>query len=98
MAATQQFNKRIISADSHVMEPLGLWWKALGHKFGDRTPRVLDEYRGQKGKFFYTGYQGQEVINLALFEPTPETEAALFSSFTNCVAKAARDLRCWVGV
>ena len=91
MAAPQQFNKRIISADSHVMEPLGLWWKALGHKFGDRTPRVLDEYRGQKGKFFYTGYQGQEVINLALFEPTPETEAALLEAREKGMAACGYD-------
>ena len=32
---------RIISADSHVIEPRDLWWKALGKKFGDRTPRVI---------------------------------------------------------
>jgi hypothetical protein len=43
MAATHRY-QRIISADSHVMEPLDLWWGALGHKFGDRTPRPLNEY------------------------------------------------------
>ena len=45
MAATRHF-QRIISADSHVMEPLDLWWDALGQTFGDRTPRVLHEYHG----------------------------------------------------
>ena len=45
MVATRHF-QRIISADSHVMEPLDLWWNALGQTFGDRTPRVLDEYQG----------------------------------------------------
>ena len=79
MAVTRHF-QRIISADSHFMEPYDLWWNPLGEKFGDRTPRVLDEYRGQKGKFFYSGYQGQEVLNLALFEPTPETEAAFLEA------------------
>ena len=48
---------RIISADSHVMEPLDLWFNALGKKFGDRTPRVLSEYQGQEGTFFFSGRQ-----------------------------------------
>ena len=60
MPAQQHF-KRLISADSHVMEPLDLWWKALGQKFGERTPRYLNAYQGQPGNFFYTGYQGWPV-------------------------------------
>ena len=31
---------RLVSADSHVMEPPDLWLKAIGHRFGDRTPQV----------------------------------------------------------
>ncbi len=57
MATTQHF-PTLISADSHVYEPSDLWWKALGHKFGDRTPRIIEEYQGEKGRFIYTGYQG----------------------------------------
>ena len=48
---------RVISADSHVMEPPDLWLKAIGDKFGDRTPRLIDEHRGEKGSYFYTGGQ-----------------------------------------
>src|SRR5262245_24808341 len=73
MVATRHF-QRIISADSHVMEPLDLWWNALGHTFGDRTPRVLDAYQGQKGTFFYSGNAGRPVA--AIRERDPETEAA----------------------
>src|SRR5262249_42301868 len=73
MVATRHF-QRIISADSHVMEPLDLWWNALGQTFGDRTPRVLDEYQGQKGTFFYSGNLGRPVA--AIRERDPETEAA----------------------
>lgn len=47
----------IISADSHVMEPHDLWRNALGNRFGDNTPGLIDEYNGKKGKFFYTGAQ-----------------------------------------
>ena len=43
---------RIISGDSHMTEPLDLWWNALGKEFGERTPRLMDEYHGEKGKFF----------------------------------------------
>lgn len=47
----------VISADSHTNEPLDLWWNALGNKYGDKTPRVIDEFRGEKGQFFYSGNQ-----------------------------------------
>ena len=43
------------------MEPPDLWWNALGLKSGDRTPRLLDEYRGKEGSFFYSGYLGSPV-------------------------------------
>jgi hypothetical protein len=71
-------------ADSHVYEPSDLWWKALGQKFGDRTPRALDVYQGLEGKFFYTGYQGCPVSRLREHN-THETEAA-------AVAAAAKGL------
>ena len=74
MAALENF-QRIISADSHVMEPLDLWWNALESKLGDRTPRRLDEYQGEKGDYFYSGYQGAPVS--ALRQNNPETEAAM---------------------
>jgi predicted TIM-barrel fold metal-dependent hydrolase len=73
MSAQQHF-KRLISADSHVMEPLDLWWKALGQRFGERTPRYLSAYQGQPGNFFYTGYQGWPVTWLR--DNRPETERA----------------------
>ena len=49
--------EQLISADSHVMEPKDLWWNTLGKRYGDHTPRVLDEHLGKKGSFFYTGRQ-----------------------------------------
>ncbi len=73
MPAQQHF-KSLISADSHVMEPLDLWWNALGTQFGDRTPRYLNAYRGEQGNFFYTGYQGWPVSWLR--DNRPETERA----------------------
>ena len=48
---------RVISADSHVMEPPDLWEKALGDRYADYTPRRIDEHLGKKGSFFFTGHQ-----------------------------------------
>lgn len=49
--------RRIISADSHTLEPPDLWLNALASKYGDDTPRVVDEYKGNPGPFFFTGKQ-----------------------------------------
>jgi predicted TIM-barrel fold metal-dependent hydrolase len=74
MAATQYF-ANIISADSHVMEPYDLWWKAIGQKFGDRTPRVLDKYRERQGAFFYSGNRGAPVAVIRDLIPTSDAAA-----------------------
>ena len=70
---------KLISADSHVMEPPDLWWNALGSKFGDRTPRLLDEYKGEEGSFFYSGYLGAPVQRVRI-PLSSETEAAAFEA------------------
>jgi predicted TIM-barrel fold metal-dependent hydrolase len=74
MTVTRHF-QRIISADSHFMEPYDLWWNPLGKTFGDRTPRVLEDYQGRPGRFFYSGNQGRPVAPIR--DSDPETEAAL---------------------
>ncbi|HEY6420756.1 MAG TPA: amidohydrolase family protein [Candidatus Binataceae bacterium] len=42
---------RVISADSHMMEPADLWTERLDRKFGDRTPRVM-KIEGKPGFSF----------------------------------------------
>jgi predicted TIM-barrel fold metal-dependent hydrolase len=49
----------IISADSHVLEPGDLWSKALGGRFGDRVPHVVEGFEGHEGTFFYLGRPGE---------------------------------------
>ena len=71
--------RKLISADSHVMEPPELWWNALGSKFGERTPRLLDEYKGEKGSFFYSGYLGAPVQRVRI-PLSSETEAAAYEA------------------
>ncbi len=82
--------KKLISADSHVMEPPDLWWNALGSKFGDQTPRLLDEYRGEKGSFFYSGYLGSPVQRVRI-PLSSETEAAAFEAEEKGMAAVGYD-------
>ena len=37
---------RVVSADSHMMEPPDLWTLALEKKYGDRTPQVKKTSKG----------------------------------------------------
>src|SRR5262245_10095336 len=43
---------RVISADSHMMEPPDLWQDRLNNQYKDRAPRVIQGYEGKKGYFF----------------------------------------------
>ena len=77
---------RIVSADSHVNEPVDLWVKAMGDTYGDSTPRLVEEYRGEKGRFFFTGLRvmslsadEKEITDMGLdvavgYEPGPRLE------------------------
>jgi predicted TIM-barrel fold metal-dependent hydrolase len=49
--------RRIISADSHVIEPVDLWENAVGKRLGEWCPRIIHEHAGKKGRFFFTGAQ-----------------------------------------
>lgn len=50
-------DKMVISGDSHVIEPDDLWTKPLGAKWGDKTPRMVDEHAGVKALHFFTGIE-----------------------------------------
>jgi predicted TIM-barrel fold metal-dependent hydrolase len=60
--------RKVISADSHVREPVDLWSNALGKKFGERTPRLLHEHKGRPGRFFYTGLRGHDACRIGDIE------------------------------
>ncbi len=42
----------IISADSHVFEPVNLWETRMDHKFRDHGPRFVADYQGKPGTWF----------------------------------------------
>src|SRR5215468_12352013 len=74
MAATPYF-PNLMSADSHVMEPYDIWWKAIGQQFDHRTPRLLDGHQGQPGTFFYSGNLGAPVTPVRDLLPTSDAAA-----------------------
>jgi len=43
---------KIMDADAHMCEPAGLWLERLDRRFRDRAPRVVRNFKGQKGEFF----------------------------------------------
>ena len=44
---------RIVSADSHVMEPGDLWQERLDHSLRDRAPQVIENTSGQGPRFVF---------------------------------------------
>ena len=42
---------KVISADSHIMEPPGLWEERIDQAFRSRAPQVVSEWKGKKGEF-----------------------------------------------
>ena len=73
MTQTNSYSK-LISADSHVVEPFDIWEKAIGHKYGDRTPRIIHEYRGIKGEYFYHGAKDEDIFSMRVEEAEKEAE------------------------
>jgi uncharacterized protein len=66
----------IISGDSHVVEPFDLWSKAIGGKYGDRTPHTIQGFKGVPGTFFFSGAEyikADEIVEGA----TPEMKDRL---------------------
>src|SRR5712691_10054942 len=43
---------RIISADSHFVEPPNMWAERIDKKFRDRAPRTVKGMQGKEGEFF----------------------------------------------
>jgi predicted TIM-barrel fold metal-dependent hydrolase len=42
---------KVLSADSHVLEPPDLWQTRMQSKFRDRAPHLIHEYNGKTGDF-----------------------------------------------
>ncbi len=56
----------IISADSHVFEPVNLWETRMDRKFRERGPRFVADYQGKPGTFFVCdGIDARAIASIA---------------------------------
>ena len=87
-------NQLIISSDSHIIEPEDLFEKALGDKYGDSTPRYVDEHLGQKGKHYFTGYEYIRVDEIVEGDDTNEESRQLQQELLDASFDPAVRIRC----
>ena len=59
-------DKIIISADSHVFEPVKMWEERIDKKYLDKAPRFIPDYQGKPGTWFVCeGTPGRSVGAIA---------------------------------
>lgn len=64
-----------------MLEPHDLWQKAIGKKWGDKSPRLVTQHQGVKAKFFFTGYEYVRIDEIV--EGDADLQAKLVASGTN---------------
>jgi uncharacterized protein len=71
----------IVSADSHMTEPPGLWEERLDQAYRDKAPRVIENYQGRKGYFFVAeGIEPRSVAGFFAAGKTAEELTAFIQS------------------
>lgn len=87
---------RIISADSHFVEPPTMWTERVDQKFRDRAPHIVKGFNGREGEFFVceniapvpvAGFFGAGVPSEALPEHTKKGFAAAPASVWDPAAR-----------
>ncbi len=71
----------VISGDSHVIEPDDLWTKPLGRKYGEALPKIVNEFQGEKGEYFFSGLEYIRIDEIV--EGDEEMMAKLIASGTD---------------
>src|SRR2546429_1192547 len=56
---------RVLSADSHVVEPADVWTTRIDTRFRDRAPHIEKEVNGVKGDFFVC--EGLQPFSVSVF-------------------------------
>ena len=79
---------KLISADSHVSEPPGLWVEGVDRRYRDRAPRLVVNPPGLEGAYFlYEGYAPHPIgIGLAAGK-SPEELAEFLTKGTYADAR-----------
>ncbi len=82
-------DQKLISADSHVSEPVDLWVTRVDRQYRERAPRLAVDPPGKKGAYFlYEGYEPHPIgIGLAAGK-SPEELAEFLTKATYADARA----------
>ena len=84
----------IVSSDSHIIEPEDLFEKALGQRYGDATPRYVEEHLGQRGKHYFTGYEYIRVDEIVEGDDATEESRRLQQELLEASLDPAARIRC----
>src|SRR6266851_2008364 len=69
---------RIISADSHFIEPPNMWGERVDKKFRDRAPHTEHNLKGTEGEFFVC--ENIDPVQVAGFFGSGKTAEAMYTS------------------
>ncbi len=69
---------KLISADSHVSEPVDLWAKGVDKKYRDRAPRLVENPKDPTGAYFYYEGHAPHPIGIGLAAGKSPEELAQF--------------------
>lgn len=50
-SAKSELGYSLIDADSHMLEPFGMWAERMDKRYRDEAPRVVMDYKGKSGKW-----------------------------------------------
>ena len=84
----------IVSSDSHIIEPEDLFERALGQRYGDATPRYVEEHLGQRGKHYFTGYEYIRVDEIVEGDDATEESRRLQQELLEASLDPAVRIRC----
>ncbi len=77
----------VISADSHVFEPVNLWESRMDKKFRERCPRFVADWQGKPGTFFVAEGISPRTIDSIAAAGIPKEDLVKFKNVRH------RDLR-----
>lgn len=74
-------DKLIISADSHVFEPINLWEERLDKRFQDKAPRFIPNYQDKPGTWFVCEGLAPKYVGSIAAPGLSKSELSKFKTF-----------------
>jgi len=80
MNSNSKNGNSVISADSHVFEPVNLWESRMDKKFRDRCPRFVLDWQGKPGTWFVADGINPRTIDSIAAAGIPKEELVKFKN------------------